>query len=78
LVWTIRLNGCKQNLERRSRCKRRNRWEDEVRNGGRVGGEECQYKVYNRGMEEAPENYKEPSHSGQGNGSNKGMNATCT
>jgi hypothetical protein len=38
------------NLEtRRPRGKRRNRWQDEVREGGRiVGGEEWQDKVYNR------------------------------
>jgi hypothetical protein len=38
------------NLEtRRPRGRPRNRWQDEVREGGRiVGGEEWQEKVYNR------------------------------
>jgi hypothetical protein len=38
------------NLEStRSRGRPRNRWQDEVReDGGRVGGEEWQEKVYNR------------------------------
>jgi hypothetical protein len=48
------------NLESRPRGRPRNRWQDEVREDGRiVGGEEWQEKVYNRGMEEAPENGKE-------------------
>jgi hypothetical protein len=42
----------------------RNRWQDEVREDGRiVVGEEWQEKVCDRGMEEAPENGKESSHS---------------
>jgi hypothetical protein len=36
-----------------------------------VGGEEWQEKVYNRGMEEAPENGKESSHSAHANGMNE-------
>jgi hypothetical protein len=38
------------NLElTRPRCRPRNRWQDEVREDGRiVGGEEWQEKVYNR------------------------------
>jgi hypothetical protein len=41
------------NLESiRTRGRQRNRWQDEVREDGRiVGGEEWQGKVYNRGME---------------------------
>ena len=51
----------------RQRGRPRNRWQDEVREdqlvekGGRKG-------YYNRGMEEAPENGKELSHSALGNG----------
>jgi hypothetical protein len=53
------------NLETtRPRARPRNRWQDEVREDGRiVGGEEWQEKVYDGGMEEAPENSKESSHS---------------
>jgi hypothetical protein len=41
---------------------------DGVREDGRiVGGEEWQAKVYIRGMEEAPENGKESSHSSHAN-----------
>jgi len=37
------------------RGRPRNRWQDEVREDGRiVGGEGWQEKVHNRGMEEAP------------------------
>jgi hypothetical protein len=52
------------NLETtRLRGKPRNRWQDEVREDGRiVGGEEWQEKVCNRGNE-APQNGKESSHS---------------
>ena len=53
----------------RLRRRPRSRWQDEVREGGRiVGGEEWQEKVHNRGMEEAPENGKESSHSAHVNG----------
>jgi hypothetical protein len=46
----------------------RNRWQDEVREDGRiVGGEEWQEKVQQRGMEEAPENGKESLHSAHAN-----------
>jgi len=38
-------------------CRPRNRWQDEVREDGRiVSGERWQEKVHNRGMEEAHEN----------------------
>jgi hypothetical protein len=37
------------NLETRLRGRPRNRWQDDVREGGRiVGGEDRQEKVYNR------------------------------
>jgi hypothetical protein len=60
------------NLETKSlRGRPRNRWQDEVREDERiVGGEEWQEKLYNRGMEEAPENSKESSHSAHANGMN--------
>jgi predicted transcriptional regulator len=49
----------------------RNRWQDKVREEGRiVDREEWQEKVCNRGMEEAPENGKELSHSAHANGMN--------
>jgi hypothetical protein len=55
------------NLETRPRGRPRNRWQDEVREDGRiVGGEEWQEKVYDR--EEVPENGKELSHSAHGSG----------
>ena len=51
------------NLETmRLRGRPRNRWQDEVREGGRKG--------YITGMEEAPENGKESSHSAYANGMN--------
>jgi hypothetical protein len=58
------------NLEStRPRGRPRNRWQDEVKEDGRiVGGEELQEKVYNRGTEEAPENGKESPHSARANG----------
>jgi hypothetical protein len=61
------------NLElTRPRGRLKNRWQDEVREDGRiVGGEEWQKKVYNRGMEEATENRKQLSHSAHAKG---GMN----
>jgi hypothetical protein len=63
------------NLESaRQRGRPRNKWQDEVREDGRiVGREECQEKVYNRGMEEAPENGKESSHFAHANGMNELM-----
>ena len=57
---------------RRLRGRPRNRWQDEVREDGRiVGGEVWQEKVHNRGMEEVPENGKESLHSAHGNGKNE-------
>jgi hypothetical protein len=55
------------------RGRPRNRWQDEVREDGRIaGGEGWQGKGYNkRGMEEAPENGKEPSHSAHASGMNE-------
>jgi len=57
------------NLETtRLRGRPRNRWEDKVREDGRlVGGR----KGYMTGMEEAPENGKESSHSARANGMNE-------
>ena len=53
------------NLETtRLRGRPRSRWLDEVGEDGRmVGGEEWQEKVYDGGMEEAPENGKESPYS---------------
>jgi hypothetical protein len=50
LVWVCTENGRKQNLEtRRLRGRPRNRWQDEVRDDGRiVGGEGWQEEVHNR------------------------------
>jgi hypothetical protein len=58
---------------RRLRGRPRNRWQDEVREDGRiVGGEGWEEKVHNkRGMEEAPQNGKESSHSAHANGMNE-------
>jgi hypothetical protein len=55
------------------RGRPRNRWQDEVREDGRlVGGEGWQEKVHNREeMEEAPENGKESSHSAHAKRMNK-------
>jgi hypothetical protein len=48
----------------------RNRWQDDVREDGRlVGGKEWKERVYNR-MEEAPANAKELLHSAHVNGMN--------
>ena len=57
----------------RLRGRPRNRWQDEVREDGRlVGGEGWQEKVYKREeMEESPENGKESSHSAHANGMNE-------
>jgi hypothetical protein len=59
------------NLEtKRLRRRPRNRWQDEVRGDGRlVGGKEWKGTKH-RGMEEAPENSKESSHSAHANGIN--------
>jgi hypothetical protein len=58
------------NLETtRLRGRPRNRWQNEVREDGRLlGGKGCKERVYNRGMEGAPENGKESSHSAHSNG----------
>ena len=57
----------------RLRGRLRNRWQDDVREDGRlVGGEGWQEKVHKREeMEEAPENGKELSHSAHANGMNE-------
>jgi hypothetical protein len=54
----------------RPRGRPRNRWQDELRedDGRIVGGEGWQEKAYDGGMEEAPENGKESSHSARANG----------
>jgi hypothetical protein len=61
------------NLEKtRLRGRPRNRWQDEVREHGRpVGGKVWNERVYNRGIEEAPENGKESSHPAHVNGMNE-------
>jgi hypothetical protein len=63
------------NLETtRPRGRPRNRWQDEVREDGRiVGGVEWQEKVCKSGIKEVPENSKESSHSAHGNGMNERM-----
>jgi hypothetical protein len=57
----------------RLRGRPRNRWQDEMREDGRiVVGEGWQEKsIEQRGMEEAPENGKESSHSAHANGMNE-------
>jgi hypothetical protein len=57
-TWACRENGRNQNSQNtitresgktRLRCRPRNKWQDEVREDGRIfGGEEWQLKVYNR------------------------------
>ena len=60
------------NLETRLRGRSRNRWQNEVREDGRlVGGKGWKERVYKRGMEDAPENRKESSHSAYANGMNE-------
>jgi len=58
---------------KRLRGRPRNRWQDEVRDDGRiVGGEGWQEKVHNREeWKEAPEKGKELSHSEHANGMNE-------
>ena len=54
------------------RGRPRNRSQNEVREDGRiVGGERWQEKVHQRGIEEAPENGKESSHSARAKGMNE-------
>ena len=56
----------------RLRGRPRNRWQNEVREDGRIGGGEgWQENVHNREMEEAPENGKELSHSAYAKGTNE-------
>jgi hypothetical protein len=56
----------------RMRGRLRNRWQDEVREDGRlVGGNGWKESVYKREMEEAPENGKELLHSAHANGMNE-------
>ena len=56
----------------RLRSRPRNRWQDGVREEGRVvGGDGWQEKVHKRGMEEAPENGKESSNSTHADGVNE-------
>jgi len=56
----------------RLRGRPRNRWQDEVREDGRlVGGKGWMERVHNRGMKEAPENSKELSRSAHANGINE-------
>jgi hypothetical protein len=54
------------------RGRPRNRWQDEVREDGKLDGGRMEGKVIQqRGMEEAPENGKELSHSAHANGMNE-------
>jgi hypothetical protein len=56
----------------RLRGRPRNRWQDEVREDGRIfGGEGGQENVHKRGMEEAPENGKGLSNTAHANGINE-------
>jgi hypothetical protein len=50
LVWACTVNGRKQNSQKitRFRGRLRNRWQDEVREDGRIVGEEWQEKIYYR------------------------------
>jgi hypothetical protein len=56
----------------RLRSRPRNRWQDEVKDDGRlVGGNGWKERVYKTGKQEAPENSKELSHSAHANGMNE-------
>jgi hypothetical protein len=56
----------------RLRGRPRNRWQDEVREDGRiVDGEGWQEKLHKTGMKEVPENGKELSYSAHTNGMNE-------
>jgi len=61
------------NLEAtRLRGRPRNRWQDVVREDGRLVGEKgWRERIYNTGMEEAPKNSKETSHFAHANGMNE-------
>jgi len=61
------------NLEAtRLRGRPRNRWQDEVREDGRLVGEKVEGKgIQQRGMEEALEYGKKSSHSAHANGMNE-------
>jgi hypothetical protein len=61
------------NLEAmRLRGRPRSRWQDEVREDGRpLDGKGWKERLYNRGMEESPENGKESSNSALANGMNE-------
>ena len=82
LVWACTENGRKQNSQKkvlymnlettRLRGKPRNKWQDEVREDGRlVGRKWWKERIYNGGVGEAPENGKESSHSAHANGMNE-------
>jgi hypothetical protein len=60
------------NLETRLTGRPRNRWQDEVREDGKlVGRKVWKESVYKRIMEVAPENSKESSQSAHANGINE-------
>jgi hypothetical protein len=63
----------RMNLEAtRLRGRPRNRWQDELREDGRlVGGKEWKERIYSRGMEEASENDTESLHSACASGLNE-------
>ena len=50
------------------RGRPKNRWQDEVREDGRIAGGGWQEKARKTRMEEAPENGKESSHSAHASG----------
>jgi hypothetical protein len=59
------------NLESRPRGRPRNIWQDEVRKDARVIDREEWQEKERTGMEVAPENGKESSHSAHSNGMNE-------